>query len=110
MALARWRFVVVARVAVAVGWAQGRLCFAQAPAEIPTVRDYCVKVLPSKGPEFEAFVRDVTMPLARARGEAGEFSWFLVASGVVPAGTSAPCDYRFVYGYKGDPPEAATKD
>src|SRR5262249_52287140 len=53
---------------------------------------------------------DVTMPLARARGEAGEFSWFLVASGVVPAGTSAPCDYRFVYGYKGDPPEAATKD
>jgi hypothetical protein len=67
-------------------------------------------VNPGKGPEYEAFLRDVSLPLARARGDAGEFAWFLAATSVVPAGTSAPCDYRLVYGYKGDPPEAVSKE
>jgi hypothetical protein len=83
---------------------------AQGQAEPPTVRDFCVKVAPGKGAEFEAFLRDVTLPLARARADAGEFAWFLAAQGVVPAGSSAPCDYRMVYGYKGLPPEAASKE
>lgn len=83
---------------------------AQGQPESPSVRDYCVKVEPAKGPEFEAFVKDVTLPLARSRAETGEFAWFLVARGVVPAGSSAPCDYRVVYGYKGLPPEPLTND
>ena len=84
--------------------------FAQGQPDPPTVREYCVKVAPGKGTEFEAFLKDVTLPLARTRADAGEFDWFLVASAVVPAGSSARCDYRAVYGYKGLPPEAASKD
>jgi hypothetical protein len=67
-------------------------------------------VAPGKGAEYEVFLRDVTLPLARARADAGEFAWFVAESGVVPAGSSAACDYRLVYGYKGHPPEAPSKD
>jgi len=45
------------------------------------------------------------VPLAQARADAGEFAWFAVSRGVVPAGSSASCDYRGAYGYKGLPPE-----
>lgn len=84
--------------------------FAQGQTEPPTVRDNCVKVEPGKGAEFEAYLKDVTMPLARSRAESGEFAWFLVASSVVPSGSSAPCDYRIVYGYKGLPAEPLSND
>jgi hypothetical protein len=83
---------------------------AQGQTEPPTVRDNCVKVEPGKGAEFEAYLKDVTVPLARSRAESGEFAWFLVASSVVPAGSSAPCDYRIVYGYKGLPAEPLSND
>jgi hypothetical protein len=76
----------------------------------PTVRDYCVKVAPGKSTEFETFVRDVSVPLNRSRADAGEFDWFLVARGVVPAGSTAKCDYRVVYGFKGLPPETLSND
>jgi len=110
MSTIRCRSLTLTAVAIAAGWAQGTVSFAQGQPEPPTVRDFCVKVAPGKGAEYEAFLRDVTVPLARARAEAGEFVWFVAASGVVPAGSSAPCDYRLVYGYKGLPPEPASKD
>jgi hypothetical protein len=88
----------------------GSAAFTQEQKEPPTVRDYCVKVAPGKGMEFETFVRDVSVPLNQARAEAGEFAWFLFVRGVVPAGSSAPCDYRVVYGYKGLPPESPSND
>jgi len=78
---------------------------AQGSTPSPSVRDYCIKVTPGKAAEFTAYLHDVAVPLAQARADSGEFAWFAVARGYVPAGTSAPCDYRVMYGYKGDPPE-----
>lgn len=101
------RFVAVS---IAVGLASGGTSFAQGPADPATIRDYCIKVAPGKVADYEAFLKDVTLPLARARAEAGEFDWLLVARGVFPAGSSARCDYRIVYGYKGLPPETASRE
>jgi len=95
---------------VTVGLATVGTSFAQAPADPPTIRDYCIKLNAGKIADYEAYLKDVTVPVARARAEAGEFAWFLVVRGVFPAGSSAPCDYRIVYGYNGLPPEAASKD
>ena len=69
-----------------------------------------MKVAPGKAAEYETFLRDAVVPLARARVESGEFAWFIAEIAVAPAGTSAPCDYRLVYGYKGLPPEAPSKE
>ncbi len=107
---ARLRSLALVAVSIALVFALGTASFAQGQPEPPTVRDFCVKVAPGKDAEYEAFVRDVTIPLARARAEAGEFAWFVAESSVVPAGSSAPCDYRMVYGYKGLPPEPASKE
>jgi len=84
--------------------------FTQEQKEPPTVRDYCVKVERGKGMEFETFGRDVVVPLNQARVDAGEFAWFLFVRAVVPAGTSAACDYRVVYGYNGLPPESPSSN
>src|SRR5262249_47279405 len=89
---------VLALVSVATG-------FAQEQKEPPTVRDYCLKVVPGKAAEFETYAHDVVVPLNQSRVDAGEIAWFLLVRGVIPAGTSAKCDYRVVYGYKGLPPE-----
>jgi len=83
---------------------------AQGQAEQPTVREYCIKVAPGKATEYEAYLRDVAVPLAQARADSGEFAWSVVARGVIPAGTSARCDYRVAYGYKGLPPEEISKE
>lgn len=104
------RLLTLAAASIAAGLAQGTASFAQGQTEPPTVRNYCIKVAPGKGAEYEAFLKDVTLPLARARADAGEFAWFIAESAVVPAGSSAPCDYRMVYGYKGLPPEVPSKD
>ena len=67
------------------------------------MRDICVKAAPGKAMEAEAFVRDVMVPLNQARADAGEFAWFVFVRGVVPAGSSAKCDFRAVYGYDRSP-------
>jgi hypothetical protein len=85
-------------------------CFAQDQREPHTVRDICVKAAPGKAMEVEAFVRDVLVPLNQARADAGEFAWFVFTRGVVPAGSSAKCDFRAVYGYNGFPPEVASNE
>ena len=110
MVAGRMRLLTLAVLSVMLALVSSTAGFAQGQTEPRTVRDYCIKVAPGKGAEYEAFLRDVTLPLARARADAGEFNWFLVMSGVVPAGSSAPCDYRAVYGYKGLPPEAPSKE
>jgi len=88
----------------------GSAAFTQQQQPRPTVRDYCVKVAHGKNAEFEAFIKDVNVPLNQSRADAGEFDWYVVARGVVPAGSSAKCDYRIVYGYKGLPPETASAE
>jgi len=88
----------------------GSAAFTQEQKEPPTVRDYCVKAAHGKGMELESYVSYYVVPLNQARADAGEIAWFLFVGGVVPAGSSAPCDYRFVYGYKGLPPENPSQD
>ena len=88
----------------------GPEAFTQEQKEPPTVRDHCVKAAVGKGMELETFMRDVVVPLNQVRADDGEFAWFLFARGVVPAGSSAACDYRAVYGYKGLPPESPSSD
>ncbi len=82
--------------------------FAQQQKEPPSVRDYCVKVPQGKNLEFEAYAKEVAIPLNQARIDNGEATWFLVARGVMPVGSSAKCDYRVVYGYAGLPPESSS--
>jgi hypothetical protein len=84
--------------------------FAQAPQEVWTARDYCIRVTPGKAHELESFLRDVVVPLNQARADAGEFEWFLAERAVIPAGSSARCDYRVAHIYKGMPPEEATNE
>jgi hypothetical protein len=110
MPATRVRLLTLAALSVTAGLAPGGVTFAQGPNDPPSVRDICLKVTPGKGPEYAAFLRDVTLPLARARAEAGEFAWFVAERAVVPIGSSAPCDYRMVYGYKGLPPEDPSKE
>jgi hypothetical protein len=95
--------LVVSLLGVVPAWAQS-------PEEWRSTREYCVKVMPGKARAYEAFLRDVTMPLNRSRVEAGEFESFAVERAVIPAGTSARCDYRLAYTYKGIPPEEATTE
>jgi hypothetical protein len=99
------RLITFAAVSIAAGLAPGPACFAQAQNQPPTVRDYCIKVASGKATEYAAFLHDVSVPFARARADAGEIDWFVAGRGVVPIGSSARCDYRVVYGYRGLPPE-----
>lgn len=108
MATARLFMLVV--VSIGAVLASGVSGFAQGAADPATIREYCVKVAPGKGADYEAYLKEVTFPLARARASAGEFDWLLVARGVIPAGTSARCDYLVVYGYKGLAAEEASRD
>lgn len=101
--------LTIAAAAISMGLS-GSTARAQDQGGQRTVRDYCLKVAPGKAAEFEAHIRDVEEPLARSRRDAGEFDWLVVARGVIPAGTSARCDYRVGFGYKGLPPEELSKD
>lgn len=107
MPLARVRSCSTAAVVLAFASAASP-AFAQNAADPPTARVYCIKVNPGKGAEFDAFLRDVSLPLAQVRADSGEFAWVMVARSLYPAGTSATCDYSVIYGYKGLPPEEAS--
>jgi hypothetical protein len=107
MSATRFSLLRITAVTIAVGLIAST---GRAQEEQPTVREYCIKVAPGKAVEFEAYLRDIALPLARARAESGEFAWSVIARGVIPAGSSARCDYRVAYGYKGLPPEEISKE
>jgi len=86
------------------------LASAQGQSEPPTTRGYCVKVAPGKGAEFRALLHDVGVPLNQALANTGAFEWYVALRSVIPAGSSAACDYRIVYGFKGLPPEPASPE
>lgn len=109
MSVACVRLLTLSAVSIAASLAAST-GYAQAPSEPPSVRDFCIKVAQGKGAEYETYLKDISVPLAQARADAGEFSWFVVARAVVPAGSSAACDYRVAYGYKGFPPEETSKE
>ena len=83
---------------------------AQAQQEPQSARDFCIKVPAAEVVDFEAYVRDVVVPLNQVRADSGEFVWSIVLRGVVPVGASARCDYHIVYGYKGDPGETPSTE
>lgn len=109
MSALRRRVVLVSAVSLAAGLVAGT-GYAQSQPEVSTARVYCVKVAPGKALEYEAFLRDVTVPLNQSRADAGEFEWFGAERAVAPAGSSARCDYLLAYTYKGMPPEEMTND
>lgn len=109
MLAARFR-VRTLSVSLAAGLIAGPPAFAQGQPDPPTARDLCIKVAPGKAAEYEKFLQDAVVPVVRARAEAGEFAWFVALRAVAPAGTSAPCDYRLVYGHKGLPPEPPSRE
>jgi hypothetical protein len=103
------RLSILCVVSLAAGLSAGS-ALAQGQPELSTVRLYCVKVAPGKAADYEAFLRDVTVPLNQSRADAGEFEWFGAERAVVPAGSSARCDYVLAYRYKGTMPEEATNE
>jgi hypothetical protein len=109
MSIARHRLSTLCVLSVLAA-AGADLALAQSQPDVWTTREYCVKVVPGKGPAYEAFLRDVALPLNQSRADAGEFEWHGVGRAVVPVGSSARCDYRLAYTYKGNPPEEATSD
>jgi hypothetical protein len=106
---ARCRAFVFVAAATAVALAAS-MASAQDQTEPPTSRGFCIKVAPGKQAEIKAFLHDVGVPVNQAAANAGGFDWYLALRSVVPAGSSAPCDYRIVYGYKGLPPEPASQE
>jgi hypothetical protein len=102
--------LVVPSVVLLVALAGAASAQSQSPEDWRSTREYCVKVLPGKARAYEAFLRDVTVPLNRSRAEAAEFEAFAVERAVIPAGSSARCDYLLAYTYKGIPPEEATTE
>jgi hypothetical protein len=110
MSTARLRLLALAALSMTAGLTPDPLCLAQAPNEPPTAGDYCIKIAPGKATEYEAFLHDVTAPLARSRVDAGELVWFAAGRVVVAPESSARCDYRVAYGYKGLPPEDPSKE
>jgi hypothetical protein len=75
----------------------------QAPTGYHTVA--CIKIKPDKGSEFRKWASEDLHKYAQSRVDDGKVStWYLLRS-VMPAGTSAECDYLTVTMYPGAPPE-----
>ena len=70
----------------------------------------CVKVRDGKGPEYAAYLRDVTAKLGKYRVDSGMVAAFSVSQAVFPAGRAAMCDYIIAYLSNGFPPETPTPE
>jgi hypothetical protein len=68
-----------------------------------------VKVADGKFTEFSAILAE-NRKLAKVRVDNGRAAFSVVARAVYPAGRSATCDYHFVEGYDGFPPEALSRE
>lgn len=80
----------------------------RAQTPIPYVRDLCVKVQPGKFSDYAAMLHDVTAKVTQVRADEGKLAWWLAERAVVPAGSTARCDFHLVSGYAGFPPEPST--
>jgi hypothetical protein len=75
----------------------------QSPSGFHTVA--CFKIKADKGSEFRKWAAEDLRKFVQSRIDAGKIStWYLLRS-VMPAGTSAECDYLTVSMYPGAPPE-----
>lgn len=82
------------------------LANAQTPATY--VRDTCVKVKDGKQREYTKYINEVAVKLGKYRVDSGAVLGFAIHQAVAPQGTSAKCDYHFVYSYRGFPRESVT--
>ena len=69
------------------------------------VQHFCVKAVSGQLPAIGGMLPDLTK-MMQVRVDEGSLAWFAALQAVIPAGTSARCDYIFAYGYAGYPPEA----
>jgi len=69
--------------------------FAQATNDTQTVQDSCVKAVPGKSAELQAFIQNVEVPIHQAEADSGDFSAWLEMRAVIPSGEWTKCDYRF---------------
>ena len=88
--------------------ALGFVCSSVAPAqEKPQyLRVQCVKMAEGKAADFESIIPD-NRKIAKVRVDSGRETFSVLARAVYPGGRSATCDYHFVDGFDGFPPEAS---
>lgn len=95
---------------VLVGLGMFSVAVAQSADQPRFTVDYCVKVKEGKGADYAALIRDVSAKMAQVRIDEGSLASYAVGRAVIPAGSSARCDYHILYGFVGWPPEALTPE
>ena len=100
----------VNRIALAIAGLILPAALLPAQTPVPHVRTICVKVAPGKAAEYNAYLRDISVKLLRARVDDGELVGADILRSVEPVGTSARCDYLLVWEYNGFPGEMNTAD
>ena len=75
----------------------------QAPTGFHSVA--CIKVKPENNSEFRKWAAGDVHKLAQSRVDGGAVSQWILLRAVIPAGTSAECDYVIVTMYPGVPPQ-----
>ena len=68
----------------------------------------CVKAQVGQIAGLSAILPDIAKTV-QVRADAGNVAFFATLQAVIPAGTSARCDYIFVAGYEGYPPAPLTR-
>ena len=86
----------VNRIALAIAGLILPAALLPAQTPVPHVRTICVKVAPGKTAEYEAYLRDISVKLLRARVDDGELVGADVLRSVAAAGAnpSAPRAHR----------------
>ncbi len=80
----------------------------QAPAGYHSVA--CIKVKPENNSEFRKWSAGDVHKFAQSRVDGGALSSWILLRAVIPAGTSAECDYVIVSMYPGAPPKPLELD
>jgi hypothetical protein len=65
----------------------------------------CIKIKPENNAEFRKWAAGDVHKLAQSRVDSGATSTWILLRSVIPAGTSAQCDYIVVTMYPGIPPQ-----
>jgi len=95
-------------VCIALASACGALVAQQAITGFHNVA--CFKVKPENNAEFRKWAAGDVHKYAQSRVDSGAVSSWILLRGVIPAGTSAECDYAVVTMYPGIPPHPMDMD
>ena len=80
----------------------------QAPSGYHSVA--CIKIKPGKSAEFQKWTATDGRAFQQARVDSGTITAWLLVRSVIPAGTSAQCDYLSISEYPGAPPKPVGLD